>query len=543
MKRILLFLVVALVATSVNCSAQSRKKNDALCARVSELIFDDRIEEAADVVDSVLNIYPMHSDMLHFKAIFNFAKEEDEAAFECYAKALDNIGRKSHISRSKMLYYRSMMYEDLGDYSAVIEDCTQAIASLKRSDDETLLPHILTARAEAYYCVGEYDKSESDLMQIICLFSGANYSVDYAISCLCEVYLIKGDYDSVIEYSKVLLTRDPELRGEAYASLIMAYRALGDTHKMVDYVIDMALDEEADANPTTVRGILFEDIDYARKAISERITADTDEGNLPGYILLCDYAMDYALAHDLLKRIAEYLEPDNALYHLSDYASRAGMYEESVEYMTQLLEICGDDEVAYYKALRANAYRLMGEYDKAIADVQCYISEMEGDARGYYYAGWCYELKGDDATAMEYYNKAIEMDDAFPYAYLMRGEQYLKAGDSESAMRDFEHILEIDDQPVDDSVRHYALHFLGNDKEAAEWMELVIASNAYRAGVLYDAACLYARMGDVNQSLDYLQLALSFGYRAKAHIENDDDIDPIRGTEAYKALMEQYFNQ
>ena len=59
----------------------------------------------------------------------------------------------------------------------------------------------------------------------------------------------------------------------------------------------------------------------------------------------------------------------------------------------------------------------------------------------------------------------------------------------------------------------------------------------------YDEACLYARMGNVERALDALRLALSLGYKAKAHIENDDELDPIRHTEAYQRLMEEYFNE
>jgi hypothetical protein len=49
-------------------------------------------------------------------------------------------------------------------------------------------------------------------------------------------------------------------------------------------------------------------------------------------------------------------------------------------------------------------------------------------------------------------------------------------------------------------------------------------------------------MGDIYQSLDNLRIALYLGYKSKAIIEHDDDLDPIRHTEAYKALMNEYFN-
>ena len=74
-------------------------------------------------------------------------------------------------------------------------------------------------------------------------------------------------------------------------------------------------------------------------------------------------------------------------------------------------------------------------------------------------------------------------------------------------------------------------------------MERIIETNPYDPGHRYDEACLYARMGNVERALDALRLALSLGYKAKAHIENDDELDPIRHTEAYQRLMEKYFNK
>jgi adenylate cyclase len=74
-------------------------------------------------------------------------------------------------------------------------------------------------------------------------------------------------------------------------------------------------------------------------------------------------------------------------------------------------------------------------------------------------------------------------------------------------------------------------------------MERLIDLDPYDAGTRYDEACLYARMGNVERALDALSMALYLGYKAKAHIENDDDLDPIRHTEAYQRLMEEYFNE
>ena len=73
-------------------------------------------------------------------------------------------------------------------------------------------------------------------------------------------------------------------------------------------------------------------------------------------------------------------------------------------------------------------------------------------------------------------------------------------------------------------------------------LNTIVENAPYDPNSYYDAACLYALMGDVYQSLDNLRFALYLGFKSKAIIEHDDDLDPIRYTEAYKALMNEYFN-
>ena len=150
---------------------------------------------------------------------------------------------------------------------------------------------------------------------------------------------------------------------------------------------------------------------------------------------------------------------------------------------------------------------------------------------------------GDDEAAMADYNRGIEVDDSYAYIYLMRGEQYLKYGNTELARADFERVLGLDTEATDGSCRHYALHFLGRKDEAIEWIERIIETSPYDPGHRYDEACLYARMGNTERALDALSNALYLGYKSKAHIENDDELDPIRHTEAYQRLMEEYFNE
>ena len=540
MRRILLLLVVTVVATSITCSAQNKRKNDALCYRISDLVYDGRVEEAEVIVDSMLNIYPLHADMLYFKACHLYGRGDIDAALDLYARALDNLGRKNCMSKSLMLYYRSCLYMDNGDYSLAIKDCTDAIASLKRNDKD-LLADILMLRAECYYYDQRYEMAESDLLQVIYMADG-NSRVDYALSCICSVYREMGEYDNLFDYAQLSLSRSDRFAASVYKTMIFSCMDMGDTHRAIDYAIDMVLNANVEIEDEFIRGIFFEDIEYARSAIYKRISADAEGEYMLEYINLCDCSMEFGLSYELLKCIAEDLDEEESLYWLAHYSNMAGKYQCAVEHLDNMLEICSDENRGYCTIMLADNYYSMGDYEMAIAESKKFILLKPDDGYGYCFIGCCYEFSGDDANAMECYNKAIELDQTDPYPYLMRGEQYLKVGDMERARADFEHILEIDSGVGDDSVRHYALYFLGDEDGAKQLMQNIVDRCPYDNGVMYTAACFYAIIGDLNQSLDYLRLALCYGFRSKAHIENDDDLDPIRNMDAFEVLMNEYFN-
>ena len=149
-------------------------------------------------------------------------------------------------------------------------------------------------------------------------------------------------------------------------------------------------------------------------------------------------------------------------------------------------------------------------------------------------------MKGDRKQAREDYDLGIELDDEYPYLYLMRGELSWDEGDKESAKSDFEKILLLDTLAEDGSCRHYALHFLGKDDEAQEWMDKIIAQQPNDAGNHYDNACLNARMGNLEKSVAALRTAFEKGYRSFSHVRHDDDLNSIRDLPEYKALLEEY---
>jgi hypothetical protein len=60
-----------------------------------------------------------------------------------------------------------------------------------------------------------------------------------------------------------------------------------------------------------------------------------------------------------------------------------------------------------------------------------------------------------------------------------------------------------------------------------------------RIDVLYNLACAYARLGKNEAAIDYLEQAEAAGLRHYKLVTSDPDLESIRGTLAYRRLVER----
>lgn len=540
MKRIFTLIAVVLVATAMPAEAQKIKKANEAISRASEMMKDARYEEANKIIDSLLAINPNYSDALYLRSNALLENDNYEEALDYCNRAIEHHTRKSRYDDSWLYYCRGNIEALLGKYNDAIADFTEAL-ELTPKKDNAHRTRILFNRSGCYLYNGDYANTERDLLDALNYDDGTK--LGDILASLGDLYLQTGNYQRVIEGSNLLLSADIY---PAYAHYQMVYAYIGfeDYKAAIDNAIDMAMYGLSHVDELEFKWMLWHDVEYARTKLHESIAEDSEYDRVHQHLAIAEALHDYEVMLpliDVFSKNYDYDEEQRLIWR-TQYTAMAGKYDEAVRNMTTLMEGAEGDDLYFMTVERCGFHRLVGEYDKALADASRLIELIPEEVYGYYTRGWIYELMGNDDAAMADYNQGIEVDNSYAYIYLMRGEQYLKMGETELAKADFERVLEFDTEVTDGSCRHFALHFLGHNTEAIEWMERIIETDPYKPGYRYDEASLYARMGNVERALDALRLTLSLGYKSKAHIENDDELDPIRHTEAYKALMNKYFN-
>jgi TolB-like protein/Flp pilus assembly protein TadD len=82
-----------------------------------------------------------------------------------------------------------------------------------------------------------------------------------------------------------------------------------------------------------------------------------------------------------------------------------------------------------------------------------------------------------------------------------------------------------------------ALATLGEKERPLEWANLALVMEPTEPMVLYNAGCIYALCGKIDEAIDSLDKAARVGLSQKGWYENDTDLDSLRDHYRFKALM------
>jgi adenylate cyclase len=179
-------------------------------------------------------------------------------------------------------------------------------------------------------------------------------------------------------------------------------------------------------------------------------------------------------------------------------------------------------------------------FEQALAfDPNCY------DAN-HLYAEFCV-TRGDFERAAQLYLRAMEIqpDDyqsplflTSVFQSLRRPEEAAKYG--RLGLKRAEEALRLHPESSKPAQQGAAvLAFLGERERAKEWLARAMAIDPDDNVARYNAACTYSLLGEIDRSLDLLEICLQqFGSDMKLWIRNDSDLDPIRNHPRYKKLLE-----
>lgn len=191
------------------------------------------------------------------------------------------------------------------------------------------------------------------------------------------------------------------------------------------------------------------------------------------------------------------------------------------------------------------SYFIWGKFDEAAASSRKAIELDPDDFIAYWTLGRIHFSSGEHEQALAQFQRVIEIKPGFYAAYADLSQTYecLKRPDESRAA---EHRL-VDllpnyllQNPDDARARIFfaaTLAKLGRKDEAIREGGAALELSPGDPMMLYNCACLYARLGETDRALDTLERAIGMGYENYRWMQHDPDLDSLRAHPRFQAVI------
>jgi tetratricopeptide (TPR) repeat protein len=140
--------------------------------------------------------------------------------------------------------------------------------------------------------------------------------------------------------------------------------------------------------------------------------------------------------------------------------------------------------------MRALAYSKTGMYDKAVEDMDYYLSYVKDDADAWYRYGTINSNEGKYFKALECYNKCLSLDQKDARYFLARGVTYMNTRTYNYARNDLSMALDLDPQNAEAYYQKaHACVKLGLNEEACFCFQQAYRYGKYEAGEYSEKYC------------------------------------------------------
>lgn len=523
-------LLFGFMMMGIEAHAEKFKRPDTYnYQRGLEAFQNDNYDEAFEYLSRELQDNPKNGYAHTLVSAIHYSRND-------FGKALSEADAALKYLPKKDSEYLCMAYLAKAGVLLVLEDTTKALSTfaegIKRCPSDQVI--LFDKRAQLYYELGQYDLSDADYRKLIELEPGetlgymglgrnanAQERWEDAIKQFDYVTKLSSDYYYVYSF-----------RAESYIGLKKWDEATDDIITVLKYDFD----EQAVLLAITLEEPAFSMLITKLKVQAAKNPNDASWLVLMGYMY--ESKRQYTKAIEAYNKANERDADDATYYRLSHCYYDMGNMKKALSSINSALNLNTDDlDDLEFKAVVLSE---MGDHQGAIGIWDKVIEEVPEYAAGYHQRGYYKRLNGDIDDALEDLSMAIVLEPKNAYYYNSRALIYTQQGQNELAEDDYRKVIELESKPEDYQCIPYAYLGLGDNEKAIACIDTIIARDTTSFDGYYNKACLYSRMNDKENALRYLRKSLELGNRHFGHISRDTDLDNIRNTDEFKALIEEF---
>jgi tetratricopeptide (TPR) repeat protein len=241
---------------------------------------------------------------------------------------------------------------------------------------------------------------------------------------------------------------------------------------------------------------------------------------------------------------AAYAGASSAYGQLYQWFSRQERFREKAQELSFKALMYDSNLPEAYRAMGLS-YFLWGKFEEAAASSRKAIEIDPGDFIAYWTLGRIFFSQGDLARSLELFRKVIEIKPGFYAAYLDVEQTCRSLGRTAEAAEAARQVLELLPnyllQNPDDSrarmVHAIALTTSGRRDEAIREGDQALELSPGDPVMLYNGACLYSQLGELDRAIAALEQAVASGYWNLGWMQHDPDLNPLRDDSRFIALM------
>jgi len=258
-------------------------------------------------------------------------------------------------------------------------------------------------------------------------------------------------------------------------------------------------------------------------------------------------------ARQMFNRAIE-IDPEYALAHagVADCCSILYMYFDARELNLRQADLASrkalelEPDLAEAHVARGLAVSLSKGYDEAAREFEAAMRLDPKLFEAPYFFGRARLSEGKPAEATKLFERASSLRaEDFQSVYFL-AQAYKSRGMDADAKNSYRHAVQLIDERLElnpDDARALilgagALASLGEQTKALDFAGRALAVDPDDPGILYNIACTYASLGKPEDAISALEGAVDKGYAHKEWMENDPELEPIRNSPRYQALLQ-----